>query len=386
MNLSHDEMAMIVANVLLKNFREEFGNVFISPVISDFPRPDFVFLPLSSVCRRSFRRVYYDIIKHGSSAYPTAFEFKTPYVHKHEYIMGVGQAIAYNSTFPCSYLIVPKHNIEGFNVELFIHEIISKNSLYIGLIVYDPENIEKVNIVKKADVRKVDIESIETVTTGVKRSYAYWRETKPEEVYAFLRIAYDEYAKKREKSGEIQNLKGTILKRLWREVLSKRFKQAKRERSFLLNYDLFFSHLGLWDRWGVITTLGRYTLLQGERFGENSKTFRDIITYLLLRYGGHYTLLKYIYTAQLKAPYSVLKDWQNWIQYIHKELSQRGYYISNQDFRVDLPRLPYAYSKYFSGIVDNPPFEKGKGLKINWPIIIQIIEKGRAIFQPIEVE
>lgn len=40
----------------------------------------------------------------------------------------------------------------------------------------------------------------------------------------------------------------------------------------------------------------------------------------------------------------------------------------------------------FNGIVLRPWFIKGRGLNINWPKISDIMDKGRKIYAPIEVE
>jgi len=381
MSLTHDEMADIIAHTLLKKHREHFGNVFISPVSSDFPRPDFIFLPVE-IRKKSLKKVFEEVLEKEKKSYPTAFEFKTPYVHKHEYIKGIGQAIAYNANFVRSYLIVPEYNMEGIDVISFVHEIAEKTKLSIGLISYDPNDLEKVEIVRNASILALTPESLEETIRGVTRSYAYWRETKPEEVYKFLKIAEEESLK----SSPGEDLRNKILHRLWSEVLVKRFPRTRRKSAFLLNYRLFFSHLGLWDKSGRLTPLGKYTLIQGDRFGEDSPTFRDIIAYLLLKYGGHYTLLRKIYLEQKKMSDDELSSWETWIEVLENRLSERNFYISREDFKVGFPRLPYAYSKYFGGIVSEPYFVKGRGLNINWIKIIEILDKGRRIYSPLETD
>ncbi|OYT26365.1 MAG: hypothetical protein B6U95_07535 [Thermofilum sp. ex4484_82] len=383
MSLTHDSMAYLAAHAILKRYRDYFGNVFISPVSSDFPRPDFVFLPSDiSETRKSLRKIYENVLTEEKKSYPTAFEFKTPFVHKHEYIMGVGQAVTYNASFVRSFLVIPEYNMEGFDVLSFIYEITKKTKLSIGLISYEPDNVEKIEMVKEAEILPMTPESLEETTRGVTRSYAYWRETKPEEVYEFLRIAEEEAIKAQPK----EDIREKILERLWEEVLSHRFKEAKRKSSFLLNYKLFFSHIGLWDKSGRLTSLGKYTLIQGQRFGKESSTFRDIVTYLLLRYGGHYNLLRKIYMEQTQMSESELNDWKTWIETVKARLSKQNFYVAKDDFRIDFPRLPFAYEKIFSGIVLKPYFVKGRGLNINWVKIIDVLNKGASIFSPIETE
>jgi hypothetical protein len=384
MSLSHDEMANFIARVLLNKYQKHFGNVFISPVSSDFPKPDFIFLPvgLSRTKTVSHKKIFIKIMEEERRSYPTAFEFKTPYVYKHEYILGIGQAVTYHSIFVRSYLIIPKYNIEHFEVLDFILNIIEKSKLKIGLISYNPENFEEVDIKKESCIIEREPENLVEATKGVTRSYAYWRETRPEEVYDFLRIVNEI---EKEASPE-EDIKNKVLERLWNEALSARFKDAKRKSSFLLNYYLLFSQIGLWDKMGRLTSLGKYTLLQGERFKKGSTDFQDIITYLLLRYGGHYLLLRKIYFAQSGLPPKQINTWKKWIEQITKKLTAENFYISKDDFRIDFPRLPYAYEKYFSGIVSRPYFVEGRGLNINWPKILDILDKGKRIYAPIEIE
>jgi len=376
-------MAHKIARILLTKYPDRFEEMFISTVSLDFPKPDFVFLPLRiGEARRLTEaiKIYKKLLKEERK-YPAAFEFKTPYVYKHEYIMGVGQAITYNTTFARSYLIVPEYNIEGFEVLAFIQKIVDKNNLSIGLISYKPESLEKVEIIKDAKLIEKSPEELAESTRGIRRSYAYWRETKPEEVYDFLKIIEEE--SKHKQHGDIRK---DALTRLWDEILSLRFAGAKQKSAFLLNYGLFFAHLGLWDGEGRLTPLGRYTLIQGERFGRASSTFMDMVTYLLLRYGGHFFLLEKIYSEQEKMSEEELSTWESWARTIKDRLLKQNFYISTDDFRVDLPRLPYAYANYFSGIFFTKDFKEGKGFSINWTKILSILDKGKDIYSPIEVE
>ncbi|MEM2211314.1 MAG: hypothetical protein QXK35_05895 [Nitrososphaerales archaeon] len=377
-------MADIIAKTLLSKYRDHFGNVFVSPISSDFPKPDFIFIPIEISRSKitSHEKIFARVIGEEKKSYPTAFEFKTPYVYKHEYISGIGQAVTYHSIFVRSYLIVPDYNIEHFKVSQFIVEIIEKAKLKIGLISYDPKNLGKVKIEKESCVIEREPENLVEATRGITRSYAYWRETRPNEVYEFLNITH----KVEEEAKLEENIKDKVLNMLWDKVLSSRFKKAERKASFLLNYNLLFSQLGLWDKKGKLTPLGRYTLLQGERFGKGSSDFQDLVTYLLLRYGGHYLLLRKIYLVQSKLSSRQMNTWEKWIKHIKAKLADENFYISEDDFRMDFPRLPYAYENHFSGIVARPKFIEGRGLNINWPKILDILDKGKRIYSPIEIE
>ncbi|GIU70977.1 MAG: hypothetical protein KatS3mg003_1611 [Candidatus Nitrosocaldaceae archaeon] len=53
MNLTHDEFVDVISRSILNNYKDIFKDVFISRVSMDFPKPDFVFIPLN------IRKVYY---------------------------------------------------------------------------------------------------------------------------------------------------------------------------------------------------------------------------------------------------------------------------------------------------------------------------------------
>jgi hypothetical protein len=383
-NISHDEMADIVARALLDRYRDLFGNVFIATISYDFPRPDFVYLPLiASPHKKRSIKLILDALNMKTLTderlpFPTAFEFKTPFVSKHEYITGIGQAVTYNSIFPLSYLVIPETNVEGFDVINFVMDVVKRVKLSIGVVSYDPKNVSDVEIEKEAEPIVTDEKAITEAITSIKRSYAYWRETKPNEVFEALKISYE-----LGKTDKI-NIMSDVLEILWDNILSKRFKSARRPASFRLNYRLFLTQTALLDKNGRLTPIGRQTLMLGETFGGDSKEFEDVVTYVLLRFGGHYTLLSKIYIEQSKMIKSELINWNSWSESLRQRLEQQNYYFSKDDFRIDYPRLPYAYRNYFSGIVSDPVFIEGKGLNINYPKIVEILDKGNRLFSPIE--
>jgi len=356
--ISHDELADLLSRVILNKFRSKFGNVYISKVSMDFPRPDFVYIPYNH-----------------KSGLPIAFEVKTPYARKHEYLTGIGQAVSYNTIFPLSYLVVPDFNIEGFKVVDFVQNVVDVNRLNIGIIEYKIEEPNNVKIIKEALPTNPSKDSLKQIRS-IRRSYSYWRETYPYEVFEALKIA-----KELEKSsGSILN---EVLSRLWETVLSKRFKKAKRPSSFLLNYKLFLLQNALLDATGRLTIIGRHVLTLGEYFGGDSEMFKEVITYVMLKYGGHYLLLSKIYEIQEKMSKQYLSNPDQWVNKIEKELRNQDYYISKDDFNINFPRLPYAYKNIFCGIAE-PKFNQGKGLFINFPKIISILEKGSKLFSSIE--
>jgi len=380
MSLSHDELAEFLSRVILRNFRDLFGNVFISSVSMDFPKPDFIYVPyeMRRIKIQEIERYLGQTTLTGERLpLPVSFEVKTPYVYKHEYITGIGQAISYNSIFPLSYLVIPDSNTEGFEVSDFVREIIETNNLSIGLFSYDMENPAEIELVKEASIVRTQARRIKESVKGIRRSYSYWRETMPEEVFEALRIS-----KELERTQEF-NVLNEVLTRLWDEVLSRRFPRTTRVSSFLLNYKLFLIQNALLDATGHLTAIGRHTLALGERFGKESETFREIVTYVLLKYGGHYVLLSKIYEAQRQMDEEQLSSWETWANEIVTKLREQDYYISKDDFRTDLPRMLFAYERYFCGIAESR-FVEGRGISINFPKIIAILDKGSKLFSTIE--
>jgi len=380
MSLSHDELAEFLSRVILRNFRDLFGNVFISSVSMDFPKPDFIYVPyeMRRIKIQEIERYLGQTTLTGERLpLPVSFEVKTPYVYKHEYITGIGQAISYNSIFPLSYLVIPDSNTEGFEVSDFVREIIETNNLSIGLFSYDMENPAEIELVKEASIVRTQARRIKDSVKGIRRSYSYWRETMPEEVFEALRIS-----KELERTQEF-NVLNEVLTRLWDEVLSRRFPRTTRVSSFLLNYKLFLIQNALLDATGHLTAIGRHTLALGERFGKESETFREIVTYVLLKYGGHYVLLSKIYEAQRQMGEEQLSSWETWANEVVTKLREQDYYISKDDFRTDLPRMLFAYERYFCGIAESR-FVEGRGISINFPKIIAILDKGSKLFSTIE--
>ncbi|MEM3591760.1 MAG: hypothetical protein QW702_06645 [Candidatus Bathyarchaeia archaeon] len=378
MSLSHDELAEFLSRVILQKFRHLFGNVFISSISMDFPKPDFIYVPYEMRNIQEIERYLGQTTLTGERLpLPVSFEVKTPYVFKHEYITGIGQAISYNSVFPLSYLVIPDFNMEKFEVLDFVKEIVETNNLNIGLFSYKMENPKEIELIKEASIVKTQAKRIKESVKGIRRSYSYWRETMPEEVFEALRIS------KELESAQEPYILDEVLMRLWNEVLSRRFPKTTRKSSFLLNYKLFLIQNALLDATGRLTAIGRHTLTLGERFGKESETFREIITYVMLKYGGHYILLAKIYEEQRQMSNEQLSSWETWINEIARKLREHDYYISKDDFRTDLPRMPFAYDRYFCGIAESR-FIKGRGISINFPKIITILDKGSKLFSAIE--
>jgi len=383
MTVSHDELIDVLSVKILHTFKDFFGEVFISNVSMDFPKPDFIYIPfnMKRIKEDEIEKVLQQKTLLGSNLpLPVSFEVKTPFVYKHEYLTGIGQAITYNTIFPLSYLVIPTTNIEDFEVEQFIKNVVEFNKLKCGVFSYKIKDFPEleINLVKKAEPVTTTPKKVKESVKGIRRSYSYWRETQPNEVYEALRISR-ELEKKH--GGDILE---ELLNRLWDEILSKRFSSAKNIQSFLLNYKLFLIQNALLDSKGRLTMVGKHTLQLGDKFGPESAKFSEVVTYVLLKYGGHYTLLSKIYNFQMEKN-GELKNWECWKKQIEDYFKSRNYFISTDDFRIDLPRLPYGYEKYFCSIVKNG-FVDGWGILIDYPKIVKILDLGRKIYSIIEVE
>jgi hypothetical protein len=102
-----------------------------------------------------------------------------------------------------------------------------------------------------------------------------------------------------------------------------------------------------------------------------------------LKYGGHYVLLSKIYEEQRQMDEKQLSSWDIWADEIVRRLTEQDYYVSKDDFRIDLPRMLFAYERYFCSIAERN-FVKGRGISINYPKIVTILDKGSKLFSTME--
>ncbi|NJE11822.1 hypothetical protein [Thermococcus sp. LS2] len=296
--LTHNELVDVVSQAILKKYRDHFKDMFITNVSIDFPKPDFIYMPYRFVEMRKItpKKLKNLVSVDSGIMVPVAFELKPPYAMKHEYLTAIGQALAYTLVFPVSYLVIPEFSIrEDFDGVQFVEKIITRHNLKIGIISYNSNNPNKVELIREAEpiYDTLDSDTVSAMITKIKRSYSYWRDTRPEEVYDVLKIVERVMLEKRESSSIMDD----VFNRVWEEILSSRFSEASKN-SYILNYKLFFVQNGLIDKNGKITALGLNLLLLGERLGSDSNEFRDLVTYVLLIYGGHYQVLSKIYKIQ----------------------------------------------------------------------------------------
>ena len=381
---THDEMAYNVGKYLMD--AGSFGNVFISSVVPSFPRPDMVFISREKIPKP-----------------PIAFEFKPPNAVKREYLTGLGQAISYLNNYPYSYLILPDQKIDNVYLPSYFSEIIDISNLKIGLISYNIRSI-KPKIEKEAIINsKINIEKI-IADHNDTRSWAYWRETTPEEVLGMLQIA----SKLHKKHKNITKEK--IMNTFWNEILVKKYSEASEstEKAHKLNYRLYLDYLGLWSQDGSLTTLGNRLREIGNNFSADSYEFLNALSICILIEGGHYLLLKNVYEIQSSMYFEYkgnVKDLLNKLEaerkshlYVTEDKDIIEFYTENDDekaewlkviscelykrgFGQSISRIIDEMSRFFPGfynilgsnlLLSN--YIKSKGFPVNWAKITSLIE------------
>lgn len=381
---THDEMAYNIGKNLMD--AKKFGNVFISSVVPSFPRPDLVFISREKIPKP-----------------PIAFEFKPPNAVKREYLTGLGQAISYLNTFPYSYLIIPDQKIDDLNLPLYFLDIIDNSDLKIGLISYNTKTIIP-KIEKEADLNsKISIDQI-TKNLNDTRSWAYWRETTPSEVFGMVQTA-NEISKK--KKGYTKDL---IMDTFWDKILGKKYSEASEatERAHKLNYRLYLDYLGLWSQNGSLTTTGNRLREIGSNFGSDSIEFIDALTVCVLIYGGHYLILKNVHEiqsicyfsnkgsskellqkldAERKSHLHVTEDSDiikyftknddentDWLKVVACELYRRGFGQSISRIIDEMSRFFPSFYNHLGSNLLLTNYIKSKGYPINWSKITTLME------------
>ena len=181
MRLTHDEQSRICCDELLSKWRSSepnWTNIFIKNDIHyvggslDFPSPDRSFYSDKTQCR-------------------IAIEFKPSTESKRGILTGLGQAIAYlnKNNNSASYLICP-NKVENFEIGSFMENLFKKKifeKLPIGLITFDPKNLQKIkircNIANSFGIQK-------TIERNINRNYwAAYRDSYPYATYYLLNIS-----------------------------------------------------------------------------------------------------------------------------------------------------------------------------------------------------
>ena len=326
--LSHDEMAFKIArtirDLVLKGvnpWKKMYNPTIVITSSSDWPEPDFVFDD-----------------KRGLTY---GFEFKPPEQVRREYLLGVGQAVAYLNHFSHSTLILPKI-AENFEIADYISDLVRKIPLKIGVIAYDPSNIEELEVVVPYPANPVG-PLVKRASIG-KVFWAFWMDESIHEFYLMLKKSYE----LRHKRGDIKE-----------EVFSHVFKLMKEGKtyanngklrklggklkfsSWFLNYRLPFLHCGLWSLDGKPTLIGTRILSIGDTYGWDSEEFRNALAKAYLVNGKHLLLMRYIWDIQTDAigKGTEHKTTKEYLDFMANELMKRGFGRAHRGVRRNLQAM-----------------------------------------------
>ena len=326
--LSHDEMAFKIArtirDLVLKGvnpWKKMYNPTIVITSSSDWPEPDFVF--------------------DDRKGLTYGFEFKPPEQVRREYLLGVGQAVAYLNHFSHSTLILPKI-AENFEIADYISDLVRKIPLKIGVIAYDPSNIEELEVVVPYPANPVG-PLVKRASIG-KVFWAFWMDESIHEFYLMLKKSYE----LRHKRGDIKE-----------EVFSHVFKLMKEGKtyanngklrklggklkfsSWFLNYRLPFLHCGLWSLDGKPTLIGTRILSIGDTYGWNSEEFRNALAKAYLVNGKHLLLMRYIWDIQTDAigKGTEHKTTKEYLDFMANELMKRGFGRAHRGVRRNLQAM-----------------------------------------------
>ncbi|UJG43115.1 MAG: hypothetical protein K9W46_12165 [Candidatus Heimdallarchaeum endolithica] len=372
----HDTIAENVALNLRNNLI--FGKRYVATNVPIFPRPDFVLLSISK-----------------SKEPPIAFEVKPPHANKREYLTGLGQTISYLQYYPSSYLVIPQEEIDGFYIPDFMYKTIEAiNTDAIGLISYDLKTYNP-DIEKKATLLK---KTPKEIKVEYARPWLFWMDTSIREVGEILCLVAE------------SNDAKIIERRICDEVFKKRYSGSKKFNSYFLNYSLFFSSLELWTADRQLTVIGNRLREIYQKYGDDSKEFKNALHYLILTTGGYLRLIKLVQEAQDTLYFNLRGDANKLIKEI-RELREKEGVSKSEDLDKILPifekrgdewlrliackALKEGYGRDLTQILDDisrrfsPYFNKKletdflkseyknkKGYLINWDRITTLLEEG----------
>jgi len=372
----HDTIAENVALSLRNNLI--FGKRYVATNVPIFPRPDFVLLSISK-----------------SKEPAIAFEVKPPHANKREYLTGLGQTISYLQYYPSSYLVIPQEEIDGFYIPDFMYKTIEAiNTDAIGLISYDLKTY-KPDIEKKATPLK---KTPKEVKVEHARPWLFWMDTSIREVGEILCLVAE------------SNDAKTIERKICDEVFKKRYSGSKKFSSYFLNYSLFFSSLELWTADRQLTVIGNRLKEIYQKYGYDSKEFKNALHYLILTTGGYLRLIKLVQESQDTLYFNLRGDANKLIKEI-RELREKEGVSKSEDLDKILPifekrgdewlrliackALKEGYGRDLTQILDDisrrfsPYFNKKletdflkseyknkKGYLINWDRITTLLEEG----------
>ena len=363
--LSHDEMAFEIARTIrelvlkgIDPWRKLYNPTIVITSSSEWPEPDFVFDDRKG-------KTY-------------SFEFKPPEQVRREYLLGIGQAIAYLNHFSYSTLILPK-TAENFEIAEYISDLVRKIPLKIGVIAYEPENIKDLEVLVPYPTQPVG-PLVRKASIG-KVFWAFWMDESIHEFYLMLKRSY-----------ELRHEKGDIKEKVFSYVF-KLMKQGKtranngRPRklggklkfsSWFLNYRLPFLHCGLWSLDGKPTLIGTRILSIGDTYGWDSEEFRNALAKAYLINGKHLLLMRYIWDIQTDAVNKGVKHetTKEYLDFMADELMKRGFGRAHRGVRRNLQAMISLWGGGFRilKMCGKSYYFKGFGLVPDWGKITTILQ------------
>lgn len=363
--LSHDEMAFEAArtirDLVLKGvdpWKTLYKPTIVITSSSEWPEPDFVF--------------------DDRKGMTYSFEFKPPEQVRREYLLGVGQAVAYLTHFSHSTLIPPK-TAENFNIADYISSIVRSLPLKIGVITYEPTDIRHLEVLVPYPPQPVG--PLERKASIGKVFWAFWMDESIHEFYLMLKRSY-----------ELRNEPGDIKEKVFKDVFAlmqqgqtyandgtpRRLGGRLKFSSWFLNYRLPFLHCGLWSLDGKPTLTGTRILSIGDTCGWDSEEFRNALAKAYLTNGKHLLLLKYIWDIQINMINNNIKH-QTQNEYLNKmtdELTKRGFGRAHRGVRRNLQAMISLWGGGFKILKTrkNSYYFKGFGLVPDWGKITTILQ------------
>jgi hypothetical protein len=326
--LSHDEMAFEIANTIrelvlkgINPWKNMFSSTIVITSSSEWPEPDFVF--------------------DDGKGITYGFEFKPPEQTRREYLLGIGQAVAYLTHFSYSTLIIPKV-AENFNISEFISDIVRNLPLKIGVIAYEPTNIKQLEVLVPYPTQPVG--PLQKKATTGKVFWAFWMDESINEFYLMLKKSYELRNEPGDIKSKVFSYVFELMKRgktLANDGTPRRLKGRLKFSSWFLNYRLPLLHCGLWSFDGKPTLIGTRILSIGDTYGWDSDEFRNALTKVYLINGKHLLLIKYLWEIQIDIIKNGIRHetQREYLNILADELMKRGFGRAKKGIRRNLQAM-----------------------------------------------